>query len=159
MLVCCLSASAPWGGGTQKFRDSAEGPKEGQDCGAGCKGVAPTHLLLEDGIASICSGRLPPLVISQGADRLETIFEVFFLFVETAGPAFHVLGNLGVRVEVRFPERLCPWGYQLSADPLPCILKHRLATIPSLNYCRRLHLASGLWLLTPSPSRALFYEV
>lgn len=25
MLVCCLSASAPWGGKTEKFRDSTEG--------------------------------------------------------------------------------------------------------------------------------------
>lgn len=60
--------------------------------------MATTHLLLQDGVAGICSGRFPPFIISQGADRLEAVFEVFFLLVETPGPPFHVLGNLGVRV-------------------------------------------------------------
>ena len=64
--------------------------------------TATTHLLLEDGVACIRGGWLPPFIISQVADGLEAVFEVFFLFVEAAGPAFHVLRNLGMRVVGRW---------------------------------------------------------
>ena len=64
--------------------------------------TATTYLLLEDGVACIRGGWLPPFVISQVADGLEAVFEVFFLFVEAAGPAFHVLRNLGMRVVRRW---------------------------------------------------------
>lgn len=95
--------------------------------------MATTHLLLQDGVAGICGGGLSPFIVSQGADGLEAVFEVFFLLVEAAGPAFHVLGNLGARVGVRFsgtlqllgpptpstaPEAACP--------SVPCSLKQRV---------------------------------
>lgn len=49
------------------------------------------YLLLEERETGISCRRLPPLLLTDG---LEAAPEVFFLFVQTLGPALHVLRNL-----------------------------------------------------------------
>lgn len=49
------------------------------------------YLLLEQCESSISRRRLLPLLLTDG---LEAALEVFFLFVQTLGPALHVLRNL-----------------------------------------------------------------